>query len=195
MVSETVSIAIEASDETVSDFSGIAADHIVGHVDATFYMVNQGGEAESLEVWFPLGVPTGFSGINQVQNFMAWVNEEPVTPGQKEVPGQWDYLVPRAIWNVTFPPGETVVLRVTYDLYPTGYSPYGTFSYILETGKAIAPYMKKGCLVVLESTTYPGTTDEDLRGSLSASGLRQIKQFTWEICAALHMTVFQKVLA
>jgi UDP-N-acetyl-D-glucosamine dehydrogenase len=36
-------------------------------------------------------------------------------------------------------------------------------SYILETGKAIAPHLRRGSLVVLESTTYPGTTDEDLR--------------------------------
>ncbi len=41
-------------------------------------------------------------------------------------------------------------------------------SYIIETGKAIAPHLKKGALVVLESTTYPGTTDEDLRGVLEA---------------------------
>ena len=46
-------------------------------------------------------------------------------------------------------------------------------SYILETGKAIAPHLQKGTLVVLESTTYPGTTDEDLRGVLEAgSGLK-----------------------
>jgi UDP-N-acetyl-D-glucosamine dehydrogenase len=36
-------------------------------------------------------------------------------------------------------------------------------SYIVNTGKAIAPHLKKGTLVALESTTYPGTTDEDLR--------------------------------
>src|SRR5206468_10155939 len=36
-------------------------------------------------------------------------------------------------------------------------------SFILNTGKAIAPHLAKGTLVVLESTTYPGTTDEDLR--------------------------------
>jgi len=36
-------------------------------------------------------------------------------------------------------------------------------SYILETGRAIAPHLRKGTIVVLESTTYPGTTDEDLR--------------------------------
>jgi UDP-N-acetyl-D-glucosamine dehydrogenase len=41
-------------------------------------------------------------------------------------------------------------------------------SYITETGRAIAPYLQKGTLVVLESTTYPGTTDEDLREVLEA---------------------------
>lgn len=45
-------------------------------------------------------------------------------------------------------------------------------SYIIETGIAIAPHLKPGTLVVLESTTYPGTTDEDLRSVLEAgSGL------------------------
>ncbi len=46
-------------------------------------------------------------------------------------------------------------------------------SYIIDTGKAIAPHLHKGILVVLESTTYPGTTDEDLRLVLeSGSGLK-----------------------
>jgi UDP-N-acetyl-D-glucosamine dehydrogenase len=46
-------------------------------------------------------------------------------------------------------------------------------SYIIDTGKSIAPYLAKGCLVVLESTTYPGTTDEDLREVLeSGSGMK-----------------------
>jgi len=36
-------------------------------------------------------------------------------------------------------------------------------SYVLETGRALAPHLRKGALVVLESTTYPGTTDTELR--------------------------------
>ena len=36
-------------------------------------------------------------------------------------------------------------------------------SYILQTGRSIAPHIRKGLLVALESTTYPGTTEEDLR--------------------------------
>ncbi len=46
-------------------------------------------------------------------------------------------------------------------------------SYIIQTGEMIAPHLKKGVLVVLESTTYPGTTDEDLREVLEqGSGLK-----------------------
>ena len=44
-------------------------------------------------------------------------------------------------------------------------------SYVLDTGRKIAPHIAPGSLVVLESTTYPGTTDEDLRHVLeSGSG-------------------------
>ena len=46
-------------------------------------------------------------------------------------------------------------------------------SYILKTGQSIAPHLRKGMLVVLESTTYPGTTEEDLRAVLEkGSGLK-----------------------
>ena len=41
-------------------------------------------------------------------------------------------------------------------------------SFIIETGKSIAPHLQRGTLVVLESTTYPGTTDEDLRSVLES---------------------------
>lgn len=39
-------------------------------------------------------------------------------------------------------------------------------SFVLNTGRTIAPHLSKGTLVVLESTTYPGTTDGDLRSAL-----------------------------
>ena len=51
-------------------------------------------------------------------------------------------------------------------------------SYIIETGKAIAPHLQRGTLIVLESTTYPGTTDEDLLRVLEkGSGLKAGKDF------------------
>ncbi len=46
-------------------------------------------------------------------------------------------------------------------------------SYVLNTGRAIAPHLARGMLVVLESTTYPGTTEEELLPVLEAgSGLK-----------------------
>ena len=46
-------------------------------------------------------------------------------------------------------------------------------SYVLNTGRALAPHLQRGTLVVLESTTYPGTTDGELRAVLEAgSGLK-----------------------
>ena len=51
-------------------------------------------------------------------------------------------------------------------------------SYILDTGRSIARYLQPGMLVVLESTTYPGTTDEDLREVLEiGSGLEAGRDF------------------
>lgn len=46
-------------------------------------------------------------------------------------------------------------------------------SHVLDTGRALGGVLRRGQLVVLESTTYPGTTDTVLRGVLEeASGLR-----------------------
>jgi UDP-N-acetyl-D-glucosamine dehydrogenase len=45
-------------------------------------------------------------------------------------------------------------------------------SYVEETAKSIQPHLQKGQLVVLESTTYPGTTEELVLPILEKSGLR-----------------------
>lgn len=50
-------------------------------------------------------------------------------------------------------------------------------AYVFDTTKTIARYIKKGQLVVLESTTYPGTTDEDMRAILEETGLKAGKDF------------------
>jgi UDP-N-acetyl-D-glucosamine dehydrogenase len=61
---------------------------------------------------------------------------------------------------------------------PLGKNREPDISYILKTGATIAPYLNKNTLVVLESTTYPGTTDEDLRTILEqSSGLKAGSDF------------------
>jgi len=57
---------------------------------------------------------------------------------------------------------------------PTPLSRHRTpdLSFIEGTARAIAPHLQPGQLVVLESTTYPGTTAEVLKPILETSGLR-----------------------
>jgi len=45
-------------------------------------------------------------------------------------------------------------------------------SYIVSAVEAIAKHLHKGMLIVLESTTYPGTTDEVVQPILEATGLK-----------------------
>src|SRR4051812_12088278 len=50
-------------------------------------------------------------------------------------------------------------------------------SYISEAGRALAAVLREGQLVVLESTTYPGTTRERLQPILEESGLTAGRDF------------------
>ncbi|MFA6093928.1 MAG: nucleotide sugar dehydrogenase [Elusimicrobiota bacterium] len=50
-------------------------------------------------------------------------------------------------------------------------------SYILEAAKGVAPQLRKGMLVVLESTTYPGTTRELVQPLFEAGGLKAGSDF------------------
>ncbi|TRZ66786.1 nucleotide sugar dehydrogenase [bacterium] len=50
-------------------------------------------------------------------------------------------------------------------------------SYVINSSNEIAKYLRKGQMVSLESTTYPGTTDEDILSILSKTGLKVGKDF------------------
>ena len=45
-------------------------------------------------------------------------------------------------------------------------------SFVLNTTDAIVPHLRAGQIVCLESTTYPGTTDEELKPRIESTGLR-----------------------
>jgi len=50
-------------------------------------------------------------------------------------------------------------------------------TYVLNTTRTVSRYLRQGQLIVLESTTYPGTTDEDMRTILEETGLKAGKNF------------------
>ena len=45
-------------------------------------------------------------------------------------------------------------------------------SFVLDTTRALVPHLRPGQVVSLESTTYPGTTDEELKPLLESTGLK-----------------------
>lgn len=45
-------------------------------------------------------------------------------------------------------------------------------SFVINTAECIAPYLRPGQIVSLESTTYPGTTEEELKPRIESRGLR-----------------------
>jgi len=50
-------------------------------------------------------------------------------------------------------------------------------SYIINTSETISKHLKKGQLVILESSTWPGTTEEVMKPILEKSGLKCSKDF------------------
>jgi UDP-N-acetyl-D-glucosamine dehydrogenase len=60
---------------------------------------------------------------------------------------------------------------------PLGEAREPDLSYIVATAESILPYLRKGQLIILESTTYPGTTDDLLQPILERSGLKAGEDF------------------
>ncbi|NOQ22716.1 MAG: nucleotide sugar dehydrogenase [Candidatus Aegiribacteria sp.] len=60
---------------------------------------------------------------------------------------------------------------------PLGKSREPDLSYVISTGREVSKYLQPGQLIVLESTTYPGTTREELVPILEESGLKAGEDF------------------
>ena len=126
MVSENV--LIEVQEEAVGDILGIA------HVTAAFTMLNLGEEAERLAVRFPLSTNDGFSRYPEIDDLAVAVNDLPVGTRRVTELDKYDYPLPWAEFDVEFPPGEEVMIEVSYTLTGMGEYPYTSFAYLMETG-------------------------------------------------------------
>lgn len=116
------------------------ADKMIGHTQGYFAMVNQGTTTETLDVRFPLG--SGY-GQHEIEDFTAYVDGEIAPTTQVDQESMlW------AVWQVTFPPGQTVNLGVDYEMYPYGGRSWGTFSYTLETGAGWYGLIGKGTITL-----------------------------------------------
>jgi len=129
MLSETV--LLDVGPGPTSDNLGRA------WVTADFTMRNLGDQAESMAVRFPISANDGWSNYPEIKDLQIFVDGKkvPTRRIQGEDPGYGDDLVPWAEFDVSFPPGEDVDIRVKYRLEGSGEYPYVSFKYILSTGE------------------------------------------------------------
>jgi hypothetical protein len=112
----------------------------LGHarVTADFTMHNLGAADESMAVRFPISGNNGRGEYPEIGNLLITVNNDRVQYRRASYPDiqYWnnDENVPWAEFDVTFPSGQDVSIRVAYDLNGSGYYPFSAFYYILETG-------------------------------------------------------------
>jgi UDP-N-acetyl-D-glucosamine dehydrogenase len=90
-----------------------------------------------------------------------------------------DELVQRGSLRATMEVGELTSCDVIIICVPTPLTRHREpdLSFIRSTAQAVARYLRSGQLVVLESTTYPGTTTEVLKPILEGTGLRSGADF------------------
>ena len=120
-------------------------------------------------VGLPLSLQFARSGLTVLGLDIDPAKIEAINAGRTYIKHIADSAIADAVRNGTFSAStdlsrvseaEAVIICVPTPLTKTREP---DLSYVLDTGRAIAPHLKRGMLVVLESTTYPGTTEEDLR--------------------------------
>ena len=81
--------------------------------------------------------------------------------------------------NFTADPAKLAEADVIFICVPTplAVGKLPDISYIERAGEAIAANLRRGQLVILESTTYPGTTEDTLRPILEKNGLKLEEDF------------------
>ncbi len=81
--------------------------------------------------------------------------------------------------SLTPEPADAFILAVPTPLLE---DKHADMRYVCEAAKAIVPVMRPGCLVILESTSPPGTSRDLLLPILESSGLKAGKDFNFTHC-------------
>ncbi|MCB0120495.1 MAG: hypothetical protein KDD72_15780, partial [Anaerolineales bacterium] len=137
MAAETVTLTI--SENPADPQTAIA------RTDAVFTMRNLGSTEEKMQVRFPLsffnGNSDGFGRFPEIASIAVKVDGKSVPTRRENQPfvnneSSFEERdeVPWAVFDVTFPPNQDVIIEVMYDVNGFGYYPYQAFKYILETG-------------------------------------------------------------
>jgi hypothetical protein len=135
------------------------------HVTASFMMINQGESTETMAVRFPLmdpqGQGNGFGDWPLITDFTLKINGVSASTFLQTSANPWNKYdleappIPWAAFNVTFPPGETVLLEGEYTINAMGYLPIEGYYYLLETGAGWYGQIGKGDIIL--RMPYPVT--------------------------------------
>ena len=127
-------------------------------VTADFTMHNLGSAAETIPVRFPISADNGFGKYPEISDLSITANGSPVSYARVNYPdihfNSTD--VPWAEFNLTFPAGQDLPVRVSYNLAGTGNWPYTAFYYILESGAGWKDTI--GSADIILRLPYPATT-------------------------------------
>lgn len=101
--------------------------------------------------------------INEGQSYIDHIESEPIQEalGTKQLEATTNFS--------RIPEVDAIILCVPTPL-DKHFEP--DLSYVVGTMESIAPHMRSGQVLSLESTTYPGTTEEELRPRIEAQGLK-----------------------
>jgi len=134
-------------------------------------------------VGLPLAVALGRAGYPTVGIDVDASKVAAITAGRSYIPDVPDQevadLVQQGRLQATTDYKAIADLDVIFICVPTPYTAAKApdISYIVQAAEGIARYLHRGQLVVLQSTTYPGTTEEDVLPILERSGLKAGQDF------------------
>jgi len=117
----------------------------IARTTALFTMRNLGASEEKMQARFPLsffnGNSDGFGQFPEIGAITVKIDGRSVATRREMQPfleNETSYKereeIPWAVFDITFPPGQDVVIEVGYTINGFGYYPYQVFRYVLQTG-------------------------------------------------------------
>ena len=118
-----------------------------------------------------LGIDTDAQRVERIGNLKSYITDVPSSLIAK--------VIRKQVFNVSTDFNLLAQVDVVIICVPTPlkrkYTP--DISYIVSAVRSVTKHLHKDMLVILESTTYPGTTEELLKPELEKSGLKAGKDF------------------
>ena len=134
-------------------------------------------------VGLPLAVELGRAGFTVLGVDKDWERVEKVRAGKSYVPDVEEKALSEMVRSGTLQARQDGLREADFDTVsicvptPLRKTRDPDLSHVLQAAEQLADHLRPGTLVVLESTTYPGTTEEVILPMLKGSGLKVGEDF------------------